>query len=411
MLLRVATFLFGILLPASLSASPLPMDEAIQLAIANQPLLARQQALLEADTQTTIIEGELPDPKLKLGVSNVPTNNFSLTQDSMTQSTVSIEQRFPSGKKRQLAQSIAELRASQSAAELNNTIRTIKRNTAMAWLNLYYLFNTKVTLAEQEDEYKKQIEAARILYRTGKIGQGQVLAVQSMLNQLLDRESELAAQIFQAKAELTRWIGKQAERELSNNLPGKQNIPPLEQIEAQLASHPDIRKLDQAIAEAQASLSLAQESHSPDWGIEVGYSKRGPTFSDMVSAQLILDLPVFPANRQDRLSASKKYLLEAARYQREDSLRSLRAELNGNYVNWLSTTSRIALFKRQIIPAARQRISVMLIGYQTGTATILEVFEAHHAELETRLQLLAQQVALARAEVQLVYFLDAEYRK
>ena len=411
MLFRITLILCSLLLPNSLAAAPLPMDEAVRLAIANQPLLAGQQAILDANVQNAVTEGQLPDPKLKLGVSNVPTNDFSLTQDAMTQSTVSIEQRFPGGKKRQLNQSIAELKANQNAAELDSVIRSVKRNAAMAWLNLYYLTNTKSTLAEQEEEFRKQIEAARILYRTGKIGQGQVLSAQAMLNQLLDRESELTAQAFQARADLARWIGKEAERETSLNLPGKQNILPLDQMEAQLTSHPEIRKLNQEIAEAQANLTLAQESQNPDWGIEVGYSKRGAAFSDMVSAQVVMDLPVFPANRQDRLSASKKSLLEAAQNKREDRLRSLNAELNGSYVIWLSTTSRIALFKRQIIPAANQRVSAMLIAYKTGTATIIDVFEAHHAELETRLQLLAQQVALARAEVQLGYFLDLENKK
>jgi len=411
MLFRCAIFLCCILLTASLNAAPLTMDEAVRLALVNQPLLARQRALLEADTQFAVSEGELPDPKLKLGVNNVPTNNFSLTQDFMTQSTVSVEQRFPGGKKRQLKQSIAELKTSQNTAELDTAIRNVKRNAALAWLNLYYLTNTRTTLAEQEEEIRKQIEAARILYRSGKIGQGQILSAQAMLNQLLDREAGLTAQAFQAKADLERWIGKGAEREPSINLPDKQNIPPLDQIEAQLPSHPEIRKLDQEIAEAQANLSLAQESNIPDWGIEVGYSKRGPAFSDMVSAQVVLDLPVFPGNRQDRLSESKKYLLEVTRSQREDRLRNLTAELNGSYVTWLSTASRIALFKRQIIPAAQQRITAMLIAYKTGTATMLDVFESHHAELETRLQLLAQQVARTRAEVQLGYFLKLENKQ
>lgn len=408
MLYRFFLCLFGVLLSGSLFASSLTMDEAIRLAIENHPLLAGQQAMLEATRNSAIAEGQLPDPKIKLGLSNIPTDNFSLTEDPMTQATISIEQRFLGGKKRQLNQTIAELKSGQNVAVLDSAVLSVKRDAAMAWLNLYLLTNTKNTLAEQEEKYKKQIEAARILYRAGKISQGQVLSVQAMLNQLLDREAELVAQVHQAKAGLARWIVREADREIAPYLPTKKNFSPLDQLEAQLVNHPEIRRLDQAIAEAQANLTLAQEAHNPDWGIEIGYAKRGAIFSDMVSAQVILDLPVFPANRQDRFSASKKSLLEAARYQREDRLRSLNAELNGYYVFWLSTSSRIALFKRQITPAANQRISEMLIAYKTGTATILDVFESHHAELESRLQLLALQVALVRAEVQLSYFLDGE---
>ena len=61
--------------------------------------------------------GELPDPKLKLGVENVPTNgadSWSLTRDFMTMTKIGVMQEFPREEKRKLrSQRARERRAAR----------------------------------------------------------------------------------------------------------------------------------------------------------------------------------------------------------------------------------------------------------------------------------------------------------
>jgi len=408
MFFRLALLLGAMAVAGPVGAAPLTLDDAVRLALENQPILAAQRAAVEANRQTAVAEGQLPDPRLKLGVSNVPTNNFSLTQDSMTQSSVSIEQSFPGGNKRELRERRAQREAEESAAELAASTREITRNVAWAWLDLYYPLRADALIREQQQAFQQQIGAARISYRAGKSNQDEVLALQNMLNQLLDREVEISAQVTRARAGLARWIGKMADGDPPGTLPRTSPPPSLAQLDGQLEGHPEIRKLDQAAATAEAGLSLAKESRKPDWSVEVGYSKRGQAFSDMVSAQIAVDLPVFPANRQDRTISARQLDLDRARYQREDKLRALSAELAAGYADWQAASSRIAILRKQTLPDAAQRISAAIVAYQTGKSTMEKVFEAHHAELEARLQLLAQQVAQARAQAELDYFKKGE---
>ena len=392
-------------------ADQLRLDDAMNLAAVNQPLLAGQRALIDADQQAEVADRQLPDPKLKLGVNNVPVDTYSLTQDAMTQRTVSIEQSFPGGNKRELRGQLAQSETLQSKADLAASTLDVKRAAGLAWLDLYYPLQALHLLHEQQHAYQQQIDAARISYRANKGSQADVLRLQNGLNQLLDKELEFKAQAERARALLTRWIGADANRELPDRLPDYPPPATLSQLDAQLDQHPEIRKLDQAIVSAKTDVALAREAGKPDWSVELGYSKRGPAYADMVSAQIAVDLPVFPGNRQDRTSAARQFLLSKARYQREDRLRSMQADLAAAYAEWQAATSRIALLQKSTVPDATQRISAALIGYGTATSAMGDVFEAHHAQLDANLQLLAQQVAQARARVQLSYFSGEETSK
>ncbi|HLQ25085.1 MAG TPA: TolC family protein [Acidiferrobacterales bacterium] len=402
---KSATLLLSFFAALPAIADPLALSEAQDIALAKQPLVQGQEALIQANKQRAVAEAQLPDPKLKLGLNNVPTDSFSLTQDFMTMRTIGIEQMFPGGKKRELRGRLAGNEAEKSAAELESLMRAVKRETAIAWLNLYYPLHAELLVQEQQHEIQNQIEAARINYRTGRGSQDEILGVQNMLNQLIDREQQLAGEIQRARAGLARWIGaNDATRELSNDLPDLPVPTSLEQLSAHLIDHPEIRMLDEAIKAAETEANLARESRKPDWSLELSYSKRGPLFSDMVSAQVAVDLPLFTANRQDRISADRSALLDRAHYQREDKLRSLNAELASLYADEGITRERIKLLDERTLPNAQARIASVLIAYRAGKATIASVYEAHHAELEARLQRLAQQVALLRARIQLSYF-------
>ncbi len=51
---------------------PLTLAETIQLATQNQPLLQSLDDAAESSRQAAIAEGQLPDPKVKFGVINLP---------------------------------------------------------------------------------------------------------------------------------------------------------------------------------------------------------------------------------------------------------------------------------------------------------------------------------------------------
>ena len=410
MTIRSVIFFGIILFAGSVFADQLSLTDAMNLAVANQPLLAGQSAQIDADQQTAIAASQLPDPKLILSVGNVPIDTYSLNQDPMTQQTISVEQTIPGGNKRELRKQLATTETALSSSNLAISMLAVKRSVGLAWLDLYYPLQAINLLQSKARAYQSQIEAAKIAYANNQNPQATIWALQDGLNQLADRQLELSGQADLARAELSRWIGSAAARQLTNQLPDFPPPPDYAQLQSNLVRHPEIRKWDMAIAKAEADVALTQESRQSDWTVGLGYSKRGPAYADMVSAQVAFDLPVFPANRQDRSIAAKQFLLAQAHDQREDQLRSLTAALGAAYAQWQSASQRIQLLQKRTLPDASQRVSSAIVAYGAGKADMGSVFEAHHAMLEAELQLLTQQVTRARALVTLAYFSDGEQR-
>lgn len=389
----------------SAQAAPLTLPEAEQLALNSQPLLAAQEANVRAQREAAVAAQQLPDPRLKLALQNVPIDTFSLSEDFMTQRTVAIEQTFPGGNKRELRGRRGEQEAAQAVAELTARKRALRRDVAVAWLDLYYWTQSALLIAEQQSETQATIEALGISYAANKASLEEVLIARNALHSLRDRNLETVGQIARARAGLARWIGAAAEREVASTLPVF-NVPGSAQLDVDLAKHPELAVYDGAIGAAESDVQLARAEKKPDWSLELAYSKRGSAYADMVSVQVGFDLPVFPANRQDRTSAAKYALLEKVRSERDDRLRILSTELAANYADYRAASARIDLLEKDTLPNTQQRIKAAQISYQISRSVMSNVYEAHHTELEARLQLLAQRVALAKSEARLKYFLD-----
>ena len=80
------------------SGISLSLQQAEALAIERDDKLSEIRLISESLQEQTIAEDTLPDPKLKLGLSNFPTDTFDRDQEAMTQIQVGVVQRFPRGK-------------------------------------------------------------------------------------------------------------------------------------------------------------------------------------------------------------------------------------------------------------------------------------------------------------------------
>src|SRR4051794_22237438 len=83
---------------------PLGFEEALQTAEQRSARLVAQEAAVGAASEQAARAAELPDPKLRLGLDNVPVSSpdaFSLTRDFMTMRRIGYAQEMPNADKRQ----------------------------------------------------------------------------------------------------------------------------------------------------------------------------------------------------------------------------------------------------------------------------------------------------------------------
>lgn len=385
------------------AGAPLDLPTAQDLALREQPYLESRRLAQVSAEEAAVAASALPDPRLKLSITNVPVDTWSLDEDPMTQRMLSVEQMLPGGAKRALRGEAAERESARAAAEFALARLEIRRAVARAWLDAYRWSQAVALIAEQEEILRRQVDAAAIAYRAGKIGQEALFAARVSLGRLGEQAAAAAAQLRTARAELARWLGRDGDRELAG-LPDTPAPPVLSDLDGQLPRHPQVQAIDAALAQSRAEAKLAREARKPDWTVEVGYGWRNPVFGDMVSAQVGVDLPIFPKNRQDRVAAARHAQAERLEKERDDALRAIGAELARTHAEWAAAGARLALIDAQTLPDARSRVDAALAGYRAGTVPLSTLFDAQVMALEVRLERLAQETARARARTELAFF-------
>jgi outer membrane protein TolC len=398
-------------LPASAvrAADELSLNEALELAESNQPILAGQRAAARSAEEAAVAARQLPDPKLQLGILNMPVTGpdaFSLTDDFITMPMVGLMQEFPRAPKRRLRGELVAIDGQQRQLELAFTRRQIRRDTALAWLEAWYAQRTMDLVRALEREAERQMESLAIGVRTAKASQADVLGARIELDLIRDRADALKQRNATARAELSRWIGTAAQRPLPIEPPTLPAPPPLPDLSARVQAHPHLSAFERQVARAEKEAELAQRSGSPDWSLEVNYGLRGSAFSDMVTVQVGIDLPVFKKNRQLREVSSKLAAADQARAMRDDNLREMQAMLARAYAEWAAANERLARYRNSTLPQASARTDATLAAYRAGRGELAAVLEARRMEIDLRMQQLMLEGEAARAQVQIGYYRD-----
>ena len=200
---------------------------------------------------------------------------------------------------------------------------------------------------------------------------------------------------------LGRWIGEGADAPLASRpaIDAVQLDP--ENLERDLAHHPEIALLARQEEIATTEAKLAQASRKPDWSVEFAYQQRGSDFSNMVSLGISIPLPWDTGNRQDREASAKFAAAEQARGQREEMLRAHVGEVRALLGEWQNGRERLVRYERELIPLASERSRASLSAYQGGRASLTDVLLARRNETEVRMQAVQLEMETARLWAQL----------
>lgn len=405
---RVAAIALAAILMLAGSAcaadASLSLPEAQRIAVARTRQLPAQDFAIAASREQAAAASQLPDPVLKFGVDNLPVtraDRFSLTSDFMTMRRIGVMQEFTSAEKRRLRADHYEREADRLVAEKDKTTAAIERDTALAWLDLYFADAMGAVVAEQGEQAKAEILAAEGAYRGGRGSQAEVFAARSAVAAFDDRASETGRRIRNARTMLTRWVGDASGRPLGG-LPDTAAIrlDPAT-LDTALAHHPQIAVLARAEEVARSDAKLAQANKKPDWTVEVAYQQRGPAYSNMISLGVSVPLQWDRKHRQDRELASKLALVEQASAERDEMLREHVAETRAMLDEWQNDRERHARYQRELIPLAKERTEAVLAAYRGGKSSLADVLAARRNEIDVRLQSLQLEAETARLWAQL----------
>ncbi len=388
---------------------PLTLAEAIRLGSESQPLLQSLDDAAAASREAAVAEAQLPDPRLRLGILNLPASGSDagrFNRDDMTMSTIGVMQEVTPQAKREAASRQMEAVAGQYHAEQLAMVRAIERDIALAWLDVFENQRKTELYARIAHEMAAERKVLNARISSGGSQPIDALRLETQLSMVNDKTLFARGNEQKARAMLARWIGSAAQRALPPELPVQTDAAGLIAPEAALENHPLVQTAKQIENVASSDADRARAERQLNWSWEVMYGKRRSDLSDMVSFQVAIDLPWDRANRQDRRTAEKLVLVEKARKLTEDRRRELAAELESARAEWEIAGMRDAEHQARLIPAAQAQLSVAQAGYAAGRQSLAEVWEARRGLIEVELEHWAILVDQQRAAVRLAYLLD-----
>ena len=363
----------------------LTLDAAVKRALELAPQVSSQLANTEAMQAGTVSAGRLPDPELILGVDNLPVTGpdaYSTTSDFMTMRKVGVMQQFPAASKRRIERQRAEARASTAEAELVEVRLQIARETAEAWIRRASAENTLAELRPLESDVELQAAAARGALAAGRTSTSEALAAETALVQLHTRVLQLQAESRKAAYELARWVDADASRPLAPVPPLDQLPTSPEELLVNIHEHGSLLPFDPRIAAARLDVDLAKAQRRPDWSAELAYAKRGSEFSDMVSLEFRVGLPLFTRNRQNPAITAKHAELRKLEAEREAEVRMHTAELGQTLTEWQQLGEQLAHYENEVLPLASERSRAALASYRAGRGELRTVLEAYREQVD-----------------------------
>lgn len=404
--MRITLFVVATMLVAALparAAAPLDIAEAVRLALAAaDPSLVRYEEQAAAFEARAVADSQLPDPKLRLGLSNLPIDSFRFDQEDMTMGEIMISQEFSRGNSRALtrAKRYAEADAERAARSLREA--EIVRETRDAWIELRYWLIAKDKVEDSRQAVAELMEAAKAIFASGRGTAQDVLRADLELSLLDDRLLDIERQTARARARLARFIGAAASRPLGEQA----TLPPPaapEIILESLAHHPAVTSDGARIAAMDREVDLAEEQYKPGFELEAGYGLRGGGRTDFATVGVSFDLPLFVAKRQDRNVAAARHERQAAMLDRDAKLLDLRQLLETTYADWRRGKDRVTLYEKAVTARARWTAEAALTAYQSGVSDFADLIRARLADLESSLSLERLRADRAQAQAMLLF--------
>jgi cobalt-zinc-cadmium efflux system outer membrane protein len=391
---RAAWLLLGL---PSVASAGLSFDETTRLAREQAPALQAQRSVLDGAQALLPTAATLPDPRLIVGLDNLPVtgaDRFSTTADFMTMQRIGLMQEVPNTAKREARAAGAQARIERERATLAVTELAVRRDAALAWLAVYFAESRAARLADLERENQLLQDTLE-----ARVASGQALPAERTMARIdalmiADRRDDALRDVERARASLRRWVGVRAGEPLEGGPPALQVSA--EQLRAELHRHAELTPYDAMQAMARAEAREADAEQRGDWGWELVYSRR-PQYGDMMSFQLIFDLPWDRERRQQPKVIAKER--EAARIEAEraDTLRRHGEEIDAQLAELKALDAQHARLERQALALNTERVALTLASYQAGRGDLGAVLVARREAVETRLRLIdldAQRAAL-----------------
>jgi cobalt-zinc-cadmium efflux system outer membrane protein len=385
--------------------APPPLAELISEGLAQNKELQSLEAQAESYRREVSYSGSLDDPRLGLGVVNLPKDTLRFDQEPMTQKVVSIAQKIPWFGKLSLRSQRTALMVVRQEAMLKARQLELARQIATSYYELGFTaaserINDRLTVL-----VTKLLKVAETRYAAGMGLQQDVFQAQVELSRLLDEKIILVRQHRTLEDRINELLNRESFMQVTPTpeltFPDLKLVP--EELKKQsLQRNPGLAVRQADVDQAEVGIQLAEKDYWPDPDFIVSYGQRddlrhGIDQADFVSGLVTITIPLWQKTRQDsKLAATEKShdaalksyrnLAESLPY-RVDSLVTEINDLQENY---------------------RLYADALIVQTELWARSSLAAYEVGKVEFNT---MITAQIRVLRSDLQAQRYLYSIYQK
>jgi outer membrane protein TolC len=375
----VALICFG---PAARAAddlpSPLRLGDVLGVVERDNPELAVRRSMHAAAARRPAATVWPDDPMAMLEWWQQPVD-FATVPIMLT-----LRQPIPIVSKLHARRDLAERQANSARDEVDEVARRVQMEAKRAYFELVLADRN----ARQNDAVRGLVEnLVRVVearYRVGMAVQADLLKAQGELLMLENERLDFERDRSTATTTLNRLMNRTADASLgpTGSEPDLVSLPAASAlVDRALATRPELRRAQDAVAEAKAKLTVEQRENLPElaaWGAYMVNIRGVDTFT--VGFQT--SLPIFSSIRKRSLASAAELevqaagkALEAARRDTEAAVRTVLLELD-------SAARHVRLHADKMVPLSEVTLQSALASYEAGRVDFPAVLEAARAVRE-----------------------------
>lgn len=389
---------------------PLQLNDALGLALRQNPELIAASHGLRAAEARVLQAGRRPNPELELGIEEFDRDGGGLDSAEME---VAVSQVFEWGGKRGLRTRVAGAEEHLAVRGYESKRLDVLAETRRRFVAVVAA-RERLALAEAAAETAEQ--TARAVQERVSAGKEPPLqAAKAGAEMELSRLEQAAARnaLQAAAAGLAAMWG--ADNPPAMNVQGElaaalDEIPNLESLRSRLGANPELLGWDARIRLGEAALASATAARIPDLEVSAGIQRFEEDGTDAFAFGVGIPLPLFDQNRDGIETA--RYDLEQTRAEFLAARSALHAELAQAHADFATAHQRVETLNASVIPAMQQAFESAQEGYRQGKFGFLDMLDAQRGLFETKGALIDAWSAYheALAEIQRIAGSTADHR-
>ncbi|KPJ59175.1 MAG: hypothetical protein AMJ42_02215 [Deltaproteobacteria bacterium DG_8] len=407
----IAIFLFLTISVSSIFAQSggesLKLDKLIDEALNNNPELKAAWERANAYHERPPQVSSLDDPRITLGFSNLPVDDFDFNKQDMTQKVISLSQEVPLPGILSLKKESATQEANAMEKRAKELESILVKKVKKAYYNLYFI-NKAIDITEANQELlEKFVEITKTKYSVGRGIQQDVLKAQVELSKMEEKIIDLEQKKSTIKAELNTLLNRSQEELLPEPPNIKKttftyNIETLQTLAEE--TRPALKDVAHLIKSREAAYQLAKKDYLPSLTFTASYGQRDNRLRsrpvratvtpvggvpdevtvlsnadrdrpDFFSFMVGFKVPLWFHSKQSRKVKENLRLISEAKARHEALKNGIFFGIKDILEKERRGSKLIELYRNEIIPQAKASLDSAMAAYEVGNVDFITLLD------------------------------------